>query len=113
VEYPIGAGWLIAFGQPLETSHYWGWDAGLILENTLIWGHEYHPRMFPGWIHINQQHPAGQLERDYQRLFRRRTTGSKPAGAYLANLRIDTDSPYGALLLPVTMNINHPAIGAS
>jgi len=42
VEYPIGAGWLIAFGQPLETSHYWGWDAGLILENTLIWGHEYH-----------------------------------------------------------------------
>jgi hypothetical protein len=39
VEYPIGAGWLIAFGQPLELSAELGWDAGQIFRNALLWGH--------------------------------------------------------------------------
>ena len=35
IHYDLGYGTVAAFGQPLEISHAWGWDAGQILTNAL------------------------------------------------------------------------------
>jgi hypothetical protein len=49
VEVPLGGGKLMAFGQPLEISRFLGWDAGAIMENTLLWGHNWVPQAVP-WL---------------------------------------------------------------
>ncbi|HOT91991.1 MAG TPA: PKD domain-containing protein, partial [Anaerolineae bacterium] len=50
VEYGLGAGRMIAFGQPLEIAHNWGWEAGPIMENTLLWGYSFIPVGDVPWV---------------------------------------------------------------
>jgi subtilisin family serine protease len=108
VEYPLGDGWLIAFGQPLEFAHEYSQDAGWIMENTLLWGYEFMPGVVP-WLSeapisatlpvlgaqvINVTFDASVVEQP---------------GDYLADLSIENDTPYGPLTVPVTMHVTPPA----
>jgi PKD repeat protein len=50
LEYRIGAGIMVAFGQPLEISYDWGWDAGMIIVNTLLYGNAFIPAGDVEWF---------------------------------------------------------------
>jgi hypothetical protein len=52
VEYPLGKGWLIAFTQAVEYSHFLHWQGGPIMENTLLYGSAYYPAEVP-WLSAN------------------------------------------------------------
>ena len=104
VEVPMGAGWLIAFGQPLEIAHYYGWDAGLIMENTLLWGYGFVPQQIP-WL---SEDPITGIVRpgecaDVEVTF---DAAGLPIADYAAELVIwsnDPDTP--VIYLPVTMHV--------
>jgi subtilisin family serine protease/uncharacterized membrane protein len=105
VEYPIGLGWVIAFGQPLEISHNYGWEAGLIMENTLFWGYEFVP--FTDIVWMSEAPVSGSIQggnsQEVEVTFDA-TLITEP-GDYIANLYIRNDTPYGPLTIPVTMHV--------
>ncbi len=112
VEYQIGSGWLIAFGQPLEISYDYGWDAGTILFNTLLWGNEYVPvgGDLVTWMWeepVSGTVTAGSVLDVGIYLTSLYTDGTPmPLGDYFAVLTVKSDSPVEPKkTLPVTMHI--------
>ncbi len=106
VEYPIGAGWLIAFGQPLEISYNYGYDAGLIFANTLLWGYTHEPQGDILWL---SGHPitgtiAADSNFDIDVTF---DTLTYPLGTTVeANLVVYTDD--NRFIIPVVMHVVAP-----
>ena len=109
VEYRLGAGWFIAFGQPLEISHNWGWDAGLIMENTLLWGCTYIPAGDVWWVWedpISGTVPAlsgGHVDIFFSALYT--DTTPMPLGTYTATLALLNNAAEGTQMLPAIMHI--------
>jgi hypothetical protein len=105
VEYPLGAGRVIAFGQPLEIAHGWGWPAGPILENTLLWGYGYTlPSRVP-WLSetpLSGSVPPGMCT---QVTVAMNATGLSE-GEYTAGLVFWSNDPDTTrLVLPVTFDV--------
>ena len=105
VEYPIGTGWLIAFGQTLEISHDYGWDAGLIMENTLLWGYEFLPDVEIPWL--NEDPLSGNVQADssldVEVTF---NSAGLALGTYYANLMVVNNNPLGGrITIPVVMHV--------
>jgi len=113
VEYPLGGGRVIAYGQPLEISHNFGWDAGTIMENTLLWGNIFLPALDVPWL--AEAPITGTLARDSSlpvdvtfTAFPTMTVGS----VYTASLILRSDDPLNPrAVISVTMNVVEPAYG--
>ncbi len=109
VEYGLGAGWLIAFGQPLEVAHAWGWDAGLIMENTLLWGYSFIPTGDVPWVWeepVSGTVAAGDTA-NVAVMFTALYTDSTPMplGDYTAALLVNNNAAEGRQRVPVLMHI--------
>ncbi|MGC9025467.1 MAG: PKD domain-containing protein, partial [Chloroflexia bacterium] len=109
VEYGLGAGWFIAFGQPLEISYDWGWDAGTILWNTLLWGYAYIPAGDVWWVWeepISGTVPSlsgGDVDIAFTALYT--DTTPMPPGTYTATLLLVNNAAEGTQKLPAIMHI--------
>ncbi len=111
VEYPIGSGWLMALGQPLEYSYFYGQDAGPILVNTLLYGNQYIPvgDVVP-WVTevpVSGTVTAGSTS-DIGIYFTSQYTDGTPMplGTYTATLLITNDDPVAPRPnIPVIMHI--------
>lgn len=110
VEYNIGRGTVIAFGQPLEISHYFGWQAGIILENTLLYGYNHAPADVP-WLTLAPI--TGTVSALGSQPIQVTLDASVPEitqpGDYLAEIRVSDDTPYTMANVPVQMTVNPPA----
>ena len=109
VGYGLGQGWVMAFGQPLEIAHNWGWELGRILENTLLWGHSYAPPDAP-WLTVMPI--TGTVAAGNGLDLTVTLDASVPEivqpGDYLAELRIADDTPYQMANVPVVLSVNAP-----
>jgi len=109
VEYRLGSGWFIAFGQPLEISYDWGWDAGLILWNTLLWGYSYIPAGDVPWVWeepVSGTVPSlsgGHVDIMFTALHT--DTTPMPLGTYTATLALVNNAAEGTQNLPAIMHI--------
>ncbi len=109
VEYRLGAGWFIAFGQPLEISYDWGWDAGTILVNTLLWGYAYIPASDVWWVWedpISGTVPSlsgSHVDVMFTALYTDSTP--MPLGTYTATLAVFNNAAEGTQMLPAVMHI--------
>ncbi len=115
VEYPLGAGWLIAFTQPLEISHYYGWDIGMIMENTLLWGNAFQPVVDIPWL--AESPITGTIAHDSSfpvgvtfTAFPTMTVG----GVFTASLIVKSDDPVNSSIkVPVLMTVVAPVYGVA
>jgi hypothetical protein len=106
VEYPMGAGWLVAFGQPLEISYDYGWDAGIIFGNTLLWGYEFEPALDVPWLSEDPTEGDVLADSSVDVTVTFSPDAGMPVGDYYATLRISTDDPFNpSTYVPVTMHI--------
>ena len=109
VEYRLGSGWFIAFGQPLEISHNWGWDAGIIMENTLLWGYSYIPAGDVWWVWEDPvsgtvaAQTTGNVDIFFSALYTDSTP--MPPGTYTATLLLVNNAAEGTQKLPAILHI--------
>jgi hypothetical protein len=110
VEYPLGVGRIIAFTQALEYLHYYGYDSGLILENTLLWGNSYQSGSDVPWlaeapITGTVMHDSSFAVEVTFTAFPTMTVG----GVYTASLILQSDDPINSrTVVSVTMNVVAP-----
>ncbi|NJD61074.1 MAG: hypothetical protein C3F13_18420 [Anaerolineales bacterium] len=100
VEYPIGDGWFIAYGQPLEISYNWDWEAGRIFANTLLWGYNVIP-----WLSespLSGMTPPGECT-DIEVEF---DSAGMATGNYFGNLVINSNAPIKpSVRLPASLTV--------
>ena len=110
IEYAVGRGTVLAFGQPLEIAHNFGWQAGLILENTLLYGYNHTPADV-AWLSfapVNGTVTAVSGQPIEVTLDASVPEITQP-GDYLAEIRVVDDTPYTMANVSVLMTVNPPA----
>jgi hypothetical protein len=106
VEYPIGAGWLIAFGQPLEISYDYGWDAGLIFGNTLLWGYQFEPALDIPWVEVDPMEGMVPADSSVDVDVTFVVTPGMPVGTYNGTLVVTTgDEGNPKVNVPLTLHV--------
>ncbi|MBN1659653.1 MAG: carboxypeptidase regulatory-like domain-containing protein [Anaerolineae bacterium] len=106
VEYPLGDGWFIGFGQTAEISYDWGWEGGPILPNALLYGYAFEPAGDVPWV--SEDPITGTVLADDQLPVDVTFTAlpTMPLGVYTATLVINTDDAQEPqLTVPVTLTI--------
>jgi hypothetical protein len=104
IEYEVGAGRVLAFGQTLEYGFEFGEDAGRILENGVPYAYEFEPGgLDVPWLSeqpVEGTVPPGRTQTINVTVD---TTGLEP-GLYRARLRFRTNDPRNpSLQIPVTL----------
>ena len=110
VEYTVGSGGVMALGQPLEIAHIWGWELGLIMENTLIYGYAFVPADVP-WLTLSPI--TGTVSAAGSQLINVMYDASVPEvaqpGDYIAQIQVRDGTPYELDNINVVMTVNAPA----
>jgi subtilisin family serine protease len=92
VEYDVGAGRVLAFGQPME----WGWthgeDSGLILANSVPYALAYEPFTDIPWLSVEPTSGTVEVGASTDLAIAIDATGLEP-GKYLAQIVMVTNDP--------------------
>lgn len=103
IEYPFGAGVVLAFGQTLEFGYMYGQDAGLILENSVPYAYAFEPVIDIPWISEDPTSGTVTPGATQQIQVTVNTAGLTP-GIYRAKLVFCTNDPRNPRLsVPVTL----------
>ncbi|MDH3500263.1 MAG: hypothetical protein OEM97_09090, partial [Acidimicrobiia bacterium] len=95
VEYDVGAGRVLAFGQTLEFAWMAGQDAGIILDNAVPYALAFYPFVDVTWLSVDPV-SGTTAAGDVQPLaVTVDTTGLAP-GTYSASIVIRTNDPLNA-----------------
>ena len=110
VEYGIGSGWMIGYGQTLEITYDFGWDGAPIVPNAIFFGYNWGGTADIPWLSedpISGTVLPGECT-DVTVTF---DSNGVMAGEYFANLLINSDDPDTPVVnVPVTMIVGSPTI---
>jgi subtilisin family serine protease len=103
VDYDLGAGHVVALGQPVEFGYANGEDTGLILENGVPYAESFSPVVEIPWLSASPLDgsvaPDGSVQIDVNV----DSTGLEP-GVYGARLIVRTNDPdHGSFIVPVVL----------
>ena len=108
VEYGIGNGWMIAYGQTLEITYDLGWQGGPILPNAIFFGYNWSGLFDIPWLTENPL-SGTLLPGEFADIVVTFNSTGLPEGDYFGGLSVDSNDPFmPQVIVPVQLTVQIP-----